>query len=189
MSAGTHTASGTEKFSTSVRCLIATVNCSLSAAASASPAVAATSSQDQVRISGTRRRTPNAPSATYPQMIRRAAGGSSRKELILTRSGPGFRGPHATAPGGATPGVAAPGLGAPGLGLPGGAREDAGGPGLGAPGVPAPGLGAPGVPAPGVPAPGLGVPVSPRPGLRLRLERGHLGGVERRTHDVPLAIQ
>src|SRR4249919_503225 len=64
MSAGTHTASVTEKFSTSVRCLTATVNCSLSAAASASPAVAATSSQDQVRISGTRRRTPNAPSAT-----------------------------------------------------------------------------------------------------------------------------
>ena len=64
MSAGTQTASVTEKFSTSVRCLIATVNCSLSAAASASPTVAATSFQDQVRISGTRRRTPNAPSAT-----------------------------------------------------------------------------------------------------------------------------
>jgi hypothetical protein len=64
MSAGTHTASVTEKFSTSVRCLIATVNCSLSAAAIASPTVAATSSQDQVRISGSRRRTPNAPSAT-----------------------------------------------------------------------------------------------------------------------------
>src|SRR5215207_8310204 len=82
MSAGTHTASVTEKFSTSVRCAIATVNCSLSAAASASPRVAATSSQDQVRISGTRRSTPNAPSPTQPKMTSRAESGSSRKELI-----------------------------------------------------------------------------------------------------------
>ena len=54
---------------------------------------------------------------------------------------------------------------------------------------PAPALGLPRVPAPSVAAPGLGVPVAARPGLRLCLERGHLGSVERRTHDVPLAIQ